>query len=920
MRQDAATFATDTFALVLGCGTFRYSGIQTLPSAELQAGRLANLLASPTGVAVPPEHVFLLVGRGATRSAVIELFETLAAKVSSTSQVFIYFGGHGIRLEDDSALCCYDTDPDNPIETGWSGQELDVCLNKLRTRGVLVILDCCRSAGFAEAAPSFFRNLQDAEFRILLSASRANQDSYESPDGTGTLFSKALLRVLSGETPAGTEAGLITFGGLIEALDFDIEEDRRSFYQNLPSQELVYAQVGSRDPILFFHRQLAAENLTVDTRRYSRRLIVRKIYRYAAFAICIAALALASQIIWLDGHQYGLIQYDRIQVFRGFPGLNAWGYPRLVWEQQLGVEERPEDRPLGAKGAVITSKRERPEDLIFRMLGQLGQARLLLEEGDTAAAIEKLSAFRTDHLDMTQSPAFLNLWSKVATTDDTEALKQEMLSQTVDVRTNAALALYRLNPENVEVTLNGLYDLSAFDVRRFLQNIDRPCSGPVARFLMGPIIGARLPQLNSLAIDTMIRLACPIDKRAVILRAMRYPIRDLPNLAMLLSVHPAPPMRAVQLYDIQLSDDKTEAALRATLLAAYSVPAGPCPSFDTQARENYDIPSIRANLMLATLFPDAYDRASFEKNLAQARTILARALNPNCREKMKVEVTDDATLVVSFPDADVRMSEFMAEPEDATRLVQVALLAPKTQAVLMLKHLLFRSTDPDVKCSAIRALLAFGVTFPKAAEVPFAAGSGFDLLRSENADVRSAAMSWFVATRSDEARSALANWLRDPDSETVIESFARLAPDESTQPLLRRAMDEPGSSAAAAALLTMRGTPEDAVSELTRPDLVTRSIALQFLAFRSDGVAVLHAIDNDPDKIPVWARKEVELVVAKRSAFDEEFAAIQSPSRLWWLNLVLKARGTGSGISAFSPGLRLAVESMREQELKKSIQ
>src|SRR5205085_7262469 len=138
-----------------------------------------------------------------------------------TSQVIVYFGGHGIQLDDDSVLCCHDTDPGDPKPTGLTRGQLDTCLSGLRTRGVLVILDCCRSAGFAESAPSFFRELQNAEFRILLSASRANQASYELPDGTGTLFSKALLRVLAGTAPAGTDAGLITVGALVEALDFD---------------------------------------------------------------------------------------------------------------------------------------------------------------------------------------------------------------------------------------------------------------------------------------------------------------------------------------------------------------------------------------------------------------------------------------------------------------------------------------------------------------------------------------------------------------------------------------------------------------------------------------------------------------------------------------------------------------------------
>ena len=95
-------------------------------------------------------------------------------------------------------------------------------------------------------------------------------------------------------------------------------------------------------------------------------------------------------------------------------------------------------------------------------------------------------------------------------------------------------------------------------------------------------------------------------------------------------------------------------------------------------------------------------------------------------------------------------------------------------------------------------------------------------------------------------------------------------------------MNEPGNSATAAALLTIRGTPDDAASELTRPDLASRSIALQLLAFRSDGVAVLHAIDNRTDPISgmgAQARKQAELTVAKRTVFDQEFAAIPSPSR-----------------------------------------
>jgi hypothetical protein len=96
-------------------------------------------------------------------------------------------------------LATYEADLNSLRDSAISNTDVDDVLSQTRAAGTLLILDCCESAGFAENAPEFFRQIGQSGFRILLSASRVGQRSWERAGGKGTLFTHFLKKAISGD-------------------------------------------------------------------------------------------------------------------------------------------------------------------------------------------------------------------------------------------------------------------------------------------------------------------------------------------------------------------------------------------------------------------------------------------------------------------------------------------------------------------------------------------------------------------------------------------------------------------------------------------------------------------------------------------------------------------------------------------------
>src|ERR1700722_5621897 len=93
----------------------------------------------------------------------------------------------------------------------------------------------------AENVVFFFRTLAGSEFRLLLSASRAGQLSYEFDNSAGTFFTNAIVDVLTGRVVVGKEPGIVYFSDLFDFVRHQVAEDLEASGQSATLQEPVFA-------------------------------------------------------------------------------------------------------------------------------------------------------------------------------------------------------------------------------------------------------------------------------------------------------------------------------------------------------------------------------------------------------------------------------------------------------------------------------------------------------------------------------------------------------------------------------------------------------------------------------------------------------------------------------------------------------
>src|SRR5579884_212058 len=324
---------------VLCIGVSRYShDALNLRYAAENAARLFKAFANPTGCGVAPENLRLLRDEHATAGAVLGAIAEAASNAREQDVLVLYFSGHGEREGNDFYLLASDADPSDLAATAVNAVHLRDLLGGCRARGVLVILDCCKSAGLAEVAGGLFTTVGRQDFRLLLSASRTGQMSYEFEEFRGTIFSHHLARVVGGEVPIGDRPGIVYFSDLFEFLAARLAEDLETIGVDPGAQEAVFAGTYARDPRLFILQKVALETLDAEAPRYSRRF-VRRAARRAIGAVAAALLvASAGYYYYLDHARYlapvtsNVDGHDGpyLAVFAGERRVNAFGFPHLL--------------------------------------------------------------------------------------------------------------------------------------------------------------------------------------------------------------------------------------------------------------------------------------------------------------------------------------------------------------------------------------------------------------------------------------------------------------------------------------------------------------------------------------------------------------------------------------------------------------
>jgi hypothetical protein len=209
----------DAVAIVIGIADYR-----SLPKAEF-ANEDARVFYDYAirALGVKPENIKLLVDGDAEEVEIIKAFKTwLPSKVKSSTDVYVYYSGHGLPTQDGQGLYLLPprADRDFIARTSIQFQEINLDIQATKPKSVTIFMDSCYSGQarsgetlIASARPVVLRSdkkLFPDNFTVI-SASQADQISSSSPDLKHGIFSYYLMKGMEGEADTNKD-GRITLG------------------------------------------------------------------------------------------------------------------------------------------------------------------------------------------------------------------------------------------------------------------------------------------------------------------------------------------------------------------------------------------------------------------------------------------------------------------------------------------------------------------------------------------------------------------------------------------------------------------------------------------------------------------------------------------------------------------------------------
>ena len=218
------------WALVIGIGKFTDAEIPRLNYTTADATAFAAALTDPNIGQFPADNVHVLTDDQATTKNIKEQLNFIARNAQSNDLVVIYVATHGTPRTVDSAgganyLVTYDTevykggsfDEDAMYATALPMVELaNAVATRMKALRTVVFLDTCYSGGSVSgAAPAeklaargptgeMLTHMTQGTGRIVMTASKVDQESLESPDLRHGYFTYYLLQALKsgkGTTP-----------------------------------------------------------------------------------------------------------------------------------------------------------------------------------------------------------------------------------------------------------------------------------------------------------------------------------------------------------------------------------------------------------------------------------------------------------------------------------------------------------------------------------------------------------------------------------------------------------------------------------------------------------------------------------------------------------------------------------------------
>jgi len=209
----------DAVAIIIGIADYK-----SLPKADF-ANDDARVFYDYAirALGVKPENIKLLVDGDADEVAILKAFRTwLPSKVRSSTDVYVYYSGHGYPVENGNGLYLLPQRADREFiaRTSIQLQEINADLQAAKPKSVTIFMDACYSgqarngetlvASARPIVPKVDKKLFPDNFTVI-TASQADQWSSSSPELKHGIFSYYLMRGMEGEADANKD-GKITLG------------------------------------------------------------------------------------------------------------------------------------------------------------------------------------------------------------------------------------------------------------------------------------------------------------------------------------------------------------------------------------------------------------------------------------------------------------------------------------------------------------------------------------------------------------------------------------------------------------------------------------------------------------------------------------------------------------------------------------
>ncbi|OIP52273.1 MAG: hypothetical protein AUK33_01265 [Flavobacteriaceae bacterium CG2_30_34_30] len=218
----------NSYAIIIGVG-------HDLPESVQDAKAVYDILSNPKIAGYKKENITLLTEKLAVRKNIIGAFQHLIKNTNEDASVFLFYSGHGGTFTDNDLIARQnkgealkpeaennrhyflqpnDCTIENFEKTWVRAEELKELINALKSKRIVLFLDCCHAEGMTKAATEInptelkqrLRNpeglaqkIEDGKGTSILTSCRADEKSYILPGDTLSLFTTCLVEVLKGE-------------------------------------------------------------------------------------------------------------------------------------------------------------------------------------------------------------------------------------------------------------------------------------------------------------------------------------------------------------------------------------------------------------------------------------------------------------------------------------------------------------------------------------------------------------------------------------------------------------------------------------------------------------------------------------------------------------------------------------------------